>query len=769
MDINTLTEAPQVEAEFHQKKPVKKRNRFLKFRIAIAVLIFGLFTIAGIFVISVMADLPPLDAIENPRTQLSTQIYTADGELLRSFYSEEHRISVKLADVSPHVLDALIATEDLRFYKHSGIDPNAFFAILKDKLSGKKTRGGSTITMQLARNLYDQVGRERTLIRKLKEMVVAVILEKKFTKEEIMEGYLNTVSFVGNTYGIQNGAQHYFHKNASDLQVEEAALLVGLLKGTNQFNPRKNPKASLNRRNTILQLMAQNDLLEPRDQDSILTFNLDSLKALPLLIKDKKNINDLGVAPYFTEHLRQWAKAWCDTNGYDLYKDGLRIYTTLDSRMQGYAEKSVRTHLSELQPKFDKHIKGREAWRKDSTILVRAMQQSYRYVSLKQQGYTREEINKNFRTPIPMTLFTWEKPIDTVISPWDSIKHYSRFLETGFVAIDPHSGHIKAWVGGIDHLFFKYDHVYTGKRQVGSTFKPFVYTTAFDNGMVPCDKELNQPVFFYNDRDELIWSPKNADGKIGGFMTLRRGLATSTNMITARVMKKVGPELVCRYAKDMGIESPLECVPSLALGTTDLSVFELTGAYCTFVNNGVYNRPIFVTRIEDQNGNILQEFSSESREAIKKETAYLMLDMLMGVVNEPGGTAGRLRFRHKIYNQVGGKTGTTQNHSDGWFMGVTPHLVAGTWVGCSSRKMRFRSLQYGQGASLALPIFGNFMSDVYADSTIGIPKDDFQKPPGFDIELDCVKYDLKKKSTPFSGDSLFFQGTKSIMDPDNEL
>jgi penicillin-binding protein 1A len=757
-DLNSP--ARKVEAVFIQDpKHYKKPRIFLIMRFVFLGLVLGVISIVGLFIWNVSQTLPPMDVIENPQTDLSTQIYTADGKLIRNLFSEEHRISVKLNEISPHVLNALIAAEDIRFYQHSGIDPKALFAIIKDMARGKKARGGSTISMQLSRNLYDQIGRERTILRKLKEMVVAVLLERSYTKDEIVTAYLNTVSFVGNTYGIQNGAMEYFQKSASDLDVQEAALLVGLLKGTYQYNPRTKSEAARNRRNTILGQMDQYGFLDEMD--------VDSLKALPLGLEAKSDYRDLGLAPYFTEHLRLWLKEWCKQSGYDLYRDGLKVYTTIDSRMQHYAEEAVAEHLSELQPIFDKHISGREPWRKDSTFLVRAMRKSYRYIRGKRDGLTEKQILAEFNSPTQMDLFSWQGEIkDTTMSPWDSLKYYARFLETGFVSIDPSNGHVKAWVGGINHKYFKYDHVYKGKRQVGSTFKPFVYTAAFDNGSSPCELELNQPVFFYNEKGKMIWSPKNADGKIGGFMTLRRGLATSTNMITARVMKRVGPNLVCEWARKMGIETELECVPSLALGTTDLSVYELTGAYGTFANQGIHMPPVFVTRIEDRNGTVLQEFESEGREAITEETAYMMLDMLKGVVREPGGTGGRLIYRYKLNNEIGGKTGTTQNHSDGWFMGVTPYLVSGTWVGCSDRTMRFRSLQYGQGASLALPVFGRYMQKVYADSTIAMPKDAFPKPQKFEIELDCEKFDYKR-ATIWS-DSLTPE-FESIMNVDDEF
>lgn len=689
-----------------------------------------------IFVIGVVNDMPSLAELENPQNDLSTQIYTSDGVLIRSLYTEKNRINVPLEYISPYVIEALIATEDIRFYDHSGIDQLALLAILKDVVATGEARGASTVTMQLARNLYNSVGRKKTIFRKVKEMIVAVILERRFTKDEIVASYLNTVSFVGNSYGVQNAARIYFQKEAIDLEQHEAAMLVGVLKAPDRYNPRNHPERATKRRNTVIEQMEKYEF--------VTTSQADSLKALPLGVKARQDDFNNGMAPYFTEHVRMWMREWCADNDYDLYTDGLKIYTTLDSRLQTHAEAAVAEHLSGLQVKFEKHIEGREAWLKDTTILTRAMHQSYRYIKAKNAGKTEEEIILEFDTPIDMEVFSWDGPIDTSFSPMDSIKYYSRFLETGFMSIDPSNGQIRTWVGGIDHRFFKYDHVSKGKRQVGSTFKPFVYTAAFDNGYSPCHQMLNQQVFFYDNDGELAWAPKNSDGRVSGYMTLRRGLATSTNLITARIMKEIGPEVVCRYAYKMGITSTLDCVPSLSLGTTDLSVYELTGAYGTFANRGVWVEPNFITRIEDRNGNIIYENVAEQREAISENTAYMMINMLMGVVREPGGTAASLPGRYKLWNEIGGKTGTTQNQADGWFMGVTPTLVGGTWVGCSDRSMRFRNLQYGQGARMALPIFGLFMKNVYADSTIAMPRDPFPKPSGFDVELDCDVFQLQQ-------------------------
>lgn len=736
-----------METEPYSEKPSgnefagseQKKRTFLKRLVRI--FIFSTVSFAGIIfllVLLALQDVPPMTIIENPETELSTQIYSTDGKLIRSLYQEKHRISVRIEDISTHVFDALIATEDSRFYDHNGVDAQSFFAIIKDKLQGKKTRGGSTITMQLARNLYDQVGRKKSIWRKFKEMIVAVMLERKFTKEEIITAYLNTVSFTGNTYGLQNASRVFFQKDAKDLNVEESALLVGLLKGTGEFNPMRHPKEAKERRDIVLTLMKGKEFISEKE--------CDSLKHIELALEQYKAEDfNTGLAPYFTEHLRLWLGKWCKKKGYNQYTDGLKVYTTIDSRMQRYAEESVKEHMMDFQKIFEKHITGKEPWLKDSTILPRAMRQSYRYILMKKEKNSDKEIFEEFNRPRPMKVFSWKGDIDTVFSPWDSLKYYSRFMETGFISIDPSNGYIKAWVGGIDHKNFKYDHVYTGKRQVGSTFKPFVYCAAFDNGWSPCDQMLNQPIIFKNNLGEEIWAPKNADGKVGGFMTLRQGLATSTNLITARVMAKIKPELVCQWAYRLGIQSKLDCVPSLALGTTDLSVQELVGAYCSFVNKGVWNEPIFVTRIEDRNGNILEEFNPKSRQAIEENTAYMMLDMLQGVVNEAGGTAGRLRFMYKIKHPIGGKTGTTQKQSDGWFVGVTPFLVSGAWVGCSDRSMRFRTLESGQGAAMALPIWGIYMNKIYNDPELNFPTTGFVKPRGFKIELDCKKYLKLKK------------------------
>ncbi|MDX1906937.1 MAG: transglycosylase domain-containing protein [Bacteroidia bacterium] len=689
------------------------------------------------FVLYTASDLPPLSEIENPDASLSTQVISADGVVLDNFFIRENRVNVRLNEVSPYLVDALIATEDARFYEHSGVDLWSIPAIIKRYFSGT-TSGGSTITMQLSRNLFNVVNQDRTVNRKIKEVIVSAVLENKYTKQEIMEAYLNTVNIYGNTYGVETASERLFGKSSSNLNPEEAAVMVAMLKGQGVFDPIRHPDTVIARRNLVFDLMVKHGFLDPaRDK-------VDSLKQRPLVVTKQTFEHERGIAPYFRQEVRTFMKDWCSKNfrpdgkPWNLYEDGLRVYTTLDSRMQLHAESAVKEHLSYLQPIFVNHIKGREAYRTHPDIIELMMRESDRYRNGLRAGKTKAQIQEEFDVPVRMTVFGWEGDIDTVLSPRDSLKYHSAFLETGFVAIEPANGQVKAWVGGINYRRFKYDHVATGKRQVGSTFKPFVYAAALDKGRKPCDLELNQPVVFENtDGLGTRWVPKNSDGDYGGLMTLRSALAASVNLITARLMKWLGPQTVVDYAYRAGIKSRLDPVPALCLGTTDLSVYELTGAYSTFVNNGVRTDPYFVTRIEDRRGNVLAEFRAETSQAINPTTSYVLIQMLRGVIDQPGGTANRIRRVYKFKNEIAGKTGTTQNHSDGWFIGCTPNLVAGAWVGCADRRMRFRSIALGQGASMALPIWGLFMQRVYADPKIGLPQDKFKAPDGYKEEP-CV-------------------------------
>lgn len=694
----------------------------------------GLIALGGLaFLIFVTTDLPPMDLIENPDSDLSTQLISADGVVLQKFYSRENRVNVRLNEISPHVVNALIATEDVRFYGHSGIDPMSFFSILAGLLTDGEIRGGSTITMQLARNLYDEVGRRSTIIRKIKEYFVSGYIERRFTKQEVMEAYLNTVNIYGDSYGIETTANRLFDKSAKDLTIEEAALIVGMLKGQGVYNPFRHPERTEQRRNTILSQMVKYGFLDST------RVNVDSIKAIPLSasLAEQEQVHIRGLAPYFREHVREELRTWCEANGYNLYTDGLRVYTTLDSRMQAHAEAALREHMKVLQRDFDRvEDKGNRPLKADPSILIDLKRRSQRYINAKKAGKSEAEIEVEFREKVPMRVFTWAGERDTSMSPMDSLRHYARYLEAGMVSIDPSTGEVKAWVGGIDYKYFKYDHVATGRRQVGSTFKPFVYGAAVENGYTPCDKFLNQPVVFENPGGGR-WSPKNSGGEIGGLMTLRAALANSVNLVTARLMKELTPRTVAQFAYNMGIESQLDEVPSLCLGTTDLSVLELTSAYSTFANMGTRIRPRVITRIEDRNGKVLATFDPDVKDVLNPEKAYLILELLKGVIDQ--GTGQRLRYRYKFRGEVGGKTGTTQNHSDGWFMGVTPNLVTGVWVGAADRRMRFRSISFGQGANMALPVWALFMQQVYNDPRIvGMSEDSrFTRPPGVQADLGC--------------------------------
>lgn len=711
-----------------QKEP-KKRSFKTPRKVFLGLMLLIFLILPGIM-FYVSQTLPSFQDIENPQSDLSTQLISSDGVVLQTFYSLENRTNVRLDEISPYVIDALIATEDARFYRHSGIDPKSFVAILADLIRGREIRGGSTITMQLARNLYRQeVGLESKYVRKIKEYFVSAFIERRFTKEEILAAYLNTVNIYGTSFGIETTAKRLFNKRARDLTLEESAMIVAMLKGQGMYNPYRYADRTRERRNTVINQMVKYGFLDSTQ------VKVDSIKALPLVVEPPGEEHVRGLAPYFREHVREKLNAWCKENGYNLYTDGLQVYTTLDSRMQLHAENAVKQHLTELQTVFDKHLKGREPYKQDATILTDLMRTSTRYRSGRAAGKSQEEIEAEFKSvKEPMRLFSWEGYIDTVMSPWDSLKYYSQILETGMISIDPTNGHVKAWVGGVDYRHFKYDHVALGKRQVGSTFKPFVYAAAIDNGKSPCDRIINQPVVFQiPGGDPPTWSPKNSDGSIGGLMTLRRGLATSTNLITAQLMNTVvNPKVVVDYAHNLGIESELDPVPSLCLGTTDLSVKELTSAYGTFANYGQWIEPTVITRIEDRHGNVIREFVPDTRVALSKEKAYMMIDLLKGVVDQ--GTAIRLRYKYGFKNEIGGKTGTTQNHSDGWFVGITPTLATGVWVGCADRRVRFRTIDLGQGANMALPIWALYMKSVYKDQEIGLPEDNFEVPEGISYD-----------------------------------
>lgn len=725
----------------NQKKKKKKNKSLWPYLLIWVVVLLPIaFLFAFVLAVSnnMFGDLPTFEELENPKSSLASEVISADGAVIGKYFIQ-NRSNIHFDELSPNLVKALLATEDIRFEKHSGIDIKGLFRVLfKTVLTQQDAGGGSTLTQQLAKNLFprEKMNKIQLIIRKIKEWIIAVRLERGYTKEEIMTMYLNTVEFGHNTYGIKSAARTFFQKTPDSLNVEESAVLVGLLKGPTIFSPVRNPGNSTARRNVVLGQMNKYGFLSDKE--------LDSLKTLPIVLKYKPDDHNAGLATYFREVLRLELNQWCrehkkaDGTAYNIYRDGLRIYTTIDSRMQRYAEEAVKEHLSELQKTFFEHWKNRNPFGEVPEVVDQGMKRSARYAELKEAGVPEDSIRKNFNTKIRMSIFTWNGDKDTLMSPLDSVKYYKMILQTGMMSMEPQTGFVRAWVGGNNYEHFKYDHVKDGKRQVGSAFKPVVYTLAVQEGYSPCFKVPNSPVTIITEAGQS-WTPKNSDNKYGGMLMLKEALAESVNTISAYLMKQFGPYATVEMAHKLGIQSEIEKVPSICLGTVDLSVFELTGAYSTFPNKGVWTQPIYITRIEDKNGVVLQEFVPKKVEAISEETAYVMINMMQGAVQF--GTSARLRFKYGLTQPMAGKTGTTQNQSDGWYMGITPELVSGVWVGCEDRSVHFRTTQLGQGANMALPIWALYMKKLYADKDLNIYQGDFEKPVGkISIELDCNKY-----------------------------
>ncbi len=709
--------------------------------------------------IGLWGKLPETTELENPETKLASEVYANNGDLLGKIFYQENRTNSKFEDIPSYLKEALIATEDERFFNHSGIDGKA---LVRAVLRLGKDGGGSTITQQLAKNLFhrEAISKTNRIIQKFKEWILAIQIEKRYTKDEIILMYFNTVPY-GNSYGIKSAAKTYFNKNTKDLKIEEAAVLVGMLKANTTYNPIRNPTKSQKRRNVVLFQMLKNYYLNQNEYDS--------LKILPLNTDYNFTDHNTGIATYFRSYLNQWLKAWTKTYAaetgvkYNIYDDGLKIYTTIDPKLQAFAESAVSRHMAKLQEQFWNETKRRkkDPWYAenkygnsvyDPTYPDRMIKRSHRYRSLKKKYSDTDSINYYLNLPVRTKLFSWNGEIDTVISPLDSLKYTKQILHTGFMSFEPQTGHIKAWVGGINHKYFQYDHVNKkSTRQVGSTFKPLVYARGLDDDKLePCEIESTGPVIVeYGNGKE--WSPSNSS-KVPETVTFYEGLQKSINTVTARVMKRLGPNsaaIVKQTASKMGInDSKFEPYPSICLGTMDISVFEMVSAYGTFVNQGTWVEPIFITKIEDKNGNELAEFTPEKDEALRKQTAYTICKMLEKVTMA-GGTASRLRRNYKLPTNIaiGGKTGTTQNNSDGWFMGITPNLVSGCWVGAEERNVHFSSTTYGQGANMALPIFGDFMEQVFSDETIKLGRGEFSIPEGsISIELDCQNYDSLQNS-----------------------
>ena len=732
------------------------------------------------------ADIPSFEELENPDSKLATQIIAEDGEILNTFHIE-NRSFVSYEELSPNLVHAAVATEDIRFYEHSGIDFRSLARVLvKTLLMGDSGQGGgSTITQQLAKTLYPRedvsssipgVSQMKMVWIKLKEWITAVKLERNYTKDEIMDMYMNAIFFGSNAYGIKAASQTFFSKNPSDLTVEESAMLVGMVNKPTRYNPVLNPDKALVRRNFVIGQMEKAGFITKAERDSICQ--------LPINLAYQIQDHNAGLAPYFRDMLRrimnakeprrssytqyedyvvdslQWADnqlyGWLNKNrkadgsSYSLDKDGLRIYTTINYKMQQYAEQAVAEHLGkDLQKSFWRDLRGKsnkpfsdEVDQATVDLLMKqARRWSDRYRVMKARGASDAEIERSFNEKTQMRVFSWNRKgyADTLMTPNDSIRYYKSHLRAAFMALEPETGHVKAYVGGPNYRYFKYDNVRQGKRQVGSTIKPFLYTLAMQEGMSPCDKVVNVPqTFIVGTEAEDTWTPKSTDRDewIGQTVTLKWGLTKSSNNISAYLMKQFGPHAMVEMMRKMGVGSYVPEVPSLCVGSCDLTLYEMVAAYNTYPSKGVFVEPLFVTRIEDNMGNVIGEFNNRKREAVSEQTAYLMANLMQGVVNS--GTAIRLRVKYGLKGEMAGKTGTTNDQADGWFIGYTPTLMGGAWVGAEDRQIHFESLALGGGSNMALPIWGIFMKKVMEDGTLGVSEADrFIAPAGMNLNLDC--------------------------------
>jgi len=716
--------------------------------------------------------------LQNPKNKFATEIYSSDLQILgHYFYSKQNRVGIRYNEISKNVVNALVATEDVRYYDHSGIDGRALTRafVLTGILHRKNSGGGSTITQQLAKQLYSPLADNfiQRALQKPIEWVISVKLEKLYTKDEIMTMYLNQFDFLNNAVGIKSASQIYFSKSPGNLKIEEAATLIGMCKNPSFFNPVRYNKRTMDRRNVVLNQMRKADYIS-REQ-------YDSIKVLPLVLKYQKVDHKLGLAAYFREYLRimltakephrsdyaSWQKgryeidqkAWdtnplygfCNKNKkpdgspYNIYTDGLKIYTTIDSRMQTYAEEAVDDHMQTLQKTFFKEKRNRSyapysrnMKQEDIAVsLKRSMKQSDRYLKMKSAGNSESEIEASFKQRIEMMVYSYKGDIDTTMSPMDSIRYHKYFLRCGFMSMDPHNGQVKAYIGGPDFSQFQYDMVSVGRRQVGSTVKPFLYTLAMEEGMSPCDKTILQPITLI-DGNGRSWTPKNASNKdkIGQSVTLRWGLANSNNWVSAYLMGLFTPDALVKLMRSFGIKGQLDPVVSLCLGPCEISVGEMVDAYTAFANKGIRVEPVFVTKIEDANGNVIEKFAPQMHEIFSETTAYKMIYMMRAVVD--GGTGQRIRRNYGLYMPMGGKTGTTQNNSDGWFMGYTPSLVSGVWVGGEDRDIHFDNIAQGQGATMALPIWALYMKKVLADRDLGYSSNEqFDIPSSFNADAGC--------------------------------
>lgn len=754
-------------AKKNKKKSKNKKEKPFKGLVRVFWLLFvtGLLSFSSLFVIAALGylgEMPDLEQLENPKTKLATQIISSDGVVLGKFYVNDNRTPISYEALPTNLVNALIATEDERFFTHSGID-------LKGTLRaifylGKKG-GASTISQQLARQLFVGVrSRNKTeaLLQKFKEWVLAVKLERSYTKKEIIAMYLNVYDFGYSGDGIQSASKIYFNTTPQKLSIEQSATLVGMLKNSSYFNPIRRASRVEQRRNVVLQQMERNGFITESERDSI--------KQIPLKIDYTPDSHREGLATYFRAYLQQFMRSWTKNNpkadgtNYDIFRDGLRIYTTIDSRLQEIGETSVSAHMSNLQEEFflqntpeanptAPFLDLREG--EIDTLLQNTARRSERWRKMRVAGKDEETIWASFKKPVDMEVFSWKGDLDTLMTPLDSIRYYKHFLRASMMSMDPKTGHVKAWVGGFNYKHFQYDQVYQGRRQIGSTFKPFLYATAIDQlRLSPCDI-LPDALFCIEPLKHGnvdAWCPKNSGNKYGQMRTLKNALANSVNTVSARLMDKVGPRPVINLARKMGITSYLPRVPSIALGTPDISLLEMVGAYSTFANKGIYVKPIMITRIEDKNGTVLFEVVPETTDVLSEESAYVTIDLLKGVTE--AGSGIRLRhegadqenyayqnvvtgYPYKFENPIAGKTGTTQNQSDGWFMGMVPNLVTGVWVGGEDRAVHFEDIAFGQGATMALPIWAMYMRGAYEIPELGISLEDFEAPEKLTIPIDC--------------------------------
>ncbi len=737
----------------------------------------GLFLIFLIFLLAswgFLGEMPTFERLENPQTNLATEIISSDGQTLGKYYLDDNRTPVSYDELPDNLVHALVATEDARYYEHSGID--AIGTIRAIVFLGKRG-GASTITQQLSKLLFTKRisgGAAGRIIQKVKEWIIAIRLERQYTKEEIIAMYMNTYDFGYAADGIRSASRIYFGKEPSGLKTEESAVLVGMLKNSSLYNPIRREELVLNRRNTVLGQMGKYDYLTERGKDSLQSLRMD--------INFNPESHREGLATYFRMYLQKYLNNWIENNPkpaaegerdrWNIYLDGLKVYTTIDSRMQKNAEDAVKEHMKRLQKEFfHQNTPDRNNTapfldlntEETNRIMERAMRTSERWRIMKSNGVSEKEIRASFTEKTEMTVFDWNSDTqekDTVMTPLDSIRYYKTFLRAAMMSMEPQTGHVRAWVGGLNYKHFQYDNVIQGARQAGSTFKPFVYAAAIDQlRLSPCDSLPDSQYCIEAGKhgNPEPWCPRNADGKFSGKMyTLKRALANSVNSVTAQLIDRVGPKPVVAIVKDLGLTGEILEVPSIALGTADLNVYEMVGAYGTFVNQGVYVKPVMVTRIEDKNGTVLYEYVPETKDVLSKEVAYAMVNLMEGVTH--GGSGTRLRhsgnkdqtvykevitgYPYEFTNPIAGKTGTTQNQSDGWFMGMVPNLVTGVWVGGEDRATHFKTITYGQGASMALPIWALYMKSNYANEELGISMEEFPKPEGLTINVDCSKENL---------------------------